>query len=183
MMLFTGLGAWLGKLWAGRILQNQIGAQQAELVKLKSELGCLSKEHEITFTKLHEKRAEGIREIHAHLLRLRNSSRQLLAAEKLTHPLVDSIIALIKESKKSFDDNCLYLEEDLYRKIENFFWDTVDLQEQIASSIPDASDTTPQKTDLGKNRNDLEKRVEQLETFLKELQNQFRNLLGVPKSA
>ncbi|MEN8250696.1 MAG: hypothetical protein ABFS32_17315 [Bacteroidota bacterium] len=65
--IIFGLSTWLGKVWANRILGKEKKQHALDIANYKSNLEQIKKEHEVIFTKLHEKRAEIIEELYGKL--------------------------------------------------------------------------------------------------------------------
>ena len=57
-LIILALSTWLGKVWANRLMQNEVSKHSEKLESLKSELKKLETEHIVKFTGLHEKQAE-----------------------------------------------------------------------------------------------------------------------------
>lgn len=78
--LVIGASAWLGKVWANRLMQADIAKHNQELANIKSNLAKIEAEHQIRFSKLHAKQAEVIAELYGRLYQF-NVSLQLLLFE------------------------------------------------------------------------------------------------------
>jgi len=66
-IIIFALSSWLGKVWANRLMQNEVSKHAEKLESLKSELKKLETEHVVRFTGLHEKQAEIIAQLYTKL--------------------------------------------------------------------------------------------------------------------
>lgn len=75
--LVLAMSSWLSKLWAARILERERATYAKELENRKAELTRLTAEHQIRYTRLHERQAEVIAEVYAKLEDLHDAIRFL----------------------------------------------------------------------------------------------------------
>ncbi len=57
-VIVAGASAWLGKVWADRLMRQDIAKHNEVLSSLNSNLKKLEAEHQVRFSRLHEKQAE-----------------------------------------------------------------------------------------------------------------------------
>ena len=61
-----GLSTFLGKVWAGRILEKDKLQYQSEMESIKSELNKKIHEHNVAISRVDSQRAEAVREFTFH---------------------------------------------------------------------------------------------------------------------
>jgi hypothetical protein len=79
-LIILALSTWLGKVWAKRLMQNEVSKHAEKLESLKSELKKLETEHIVKFTGLHEKQAEIIAQLYNKLYEV-NQCRDTLTLQ------------------------------------------------------------------------------------------------------
>jgi len=77
-VIFAVLSAWIGKIWANRLMQRDIARHQEDLERLKSELKRLESEHSVRFARLHERQAEVIASLYEKLYQFNIALHRLL---------------------------------------------------------------------------------------------------------
>jgi len=77
-LIVVGASAWLGKVWANRLMQEDIAKHNEVLANLNSNLKKLEAEHQVRFSRLHEKQAEVIATLYDRLYHFNGSLQRLL---------------------------------------------------------------------------------------------------------
>lgn len=77
-LIVAGASTWLGKVWANRLMQQDIAKYNELLANLNSNLKKLEAEHQVRFSRLHEKQAEIIATLYARLYHFNASIQRLL---------------------------------------------------------------------------------------------------------
>ena len=76
--IVAGASAWRGKVWANRLMQQDIAKYNEALANLNSNLKKLEAEHQVRFSRLHEKQAEVIATLYDKLYHFNTSLQRLL---------------------------------------------------------------------------------------------------------
>ena len=168
----TALLVWLTKTWLTERLKNAIKYEydqkleafkltvQSEhniaLERIRSDLRMTAFEHETRFAKLHERRAEAIAEMHAHLQDL------LVEITRYKNrgdnsPSIDEVDAEIKKCLKHFSHKKIYLPDEIEKQLNAF------LNKLIKMLSVDSQDFDFDKS---------------LSPLLQDLKMEFRRLLG-----
>ncbi len=161
--------------------------QQLELLRKQLEQTAL--EHQVRFTKLHEKRAEVIAELYKRLVQAERSINSLIDNLSLIKDLQSGQKELILEEDEKtaresgqqfsdyFDENQVYLDERLCIQIEKFNFGLKKiyisfLRDKIRGREGDQGETQEPEVDWGA----LKKNIPPIRT---EIEQQFRKMLGV----
>jgi hypothetical protein len=107
------LSSWLGRVWAARILEKDRLRYQKELEAVRTELGRVSQEYLIKFSRLHAQRADIIKELHEKLVSTQTAMGSILNIfQEAGEP---SLEEKIKKFVASFNDFYLfYLRRKIY---------------------------------------------------------------------
>lgn len=112
--LVWGMSSWLGKVWAARILERERATYAKELENRKAELTRLTAEHQIRYTRLHERQAEVISEVYAKLEDLHDAVRFL--AKLSPSPVEQERIHELHNARQHAADASRELEHYFYRQ-------------------------------------------------------------------
>lgn len=196
-----GLSSYLGKIWAGRILQYE----QSQLDKLKkdyeNELDKLKKEHEVKFSKLHSEKAEAIKEIAQKLDQLGDSWHSILKdiqdhpGEPCREEKINELVIIHNEYRQLYKKNKIFFKPEtaqLMHDIAIASRDTkaeVDAEDSIQRDIiimEKIDDEGVRKVldNLKNQKKEFQKSAkkrseEDFSRLIKELETTFRQLLGV----
>jgi hypothetical protein len=108
------MSGWLGKLWATRIIERERVTYAKELEDRKAELTRLTAEHQVRYTRLHERQAEVISEVYAKLEDLHDSVRFL--AKLSPSPVEAERIDELHNARQRAADASRELEHYFYRQ-------------------------------------------------------------------
>ncbi|EOX4459409.1 hypothetical protein [Vibrio diabolicus] len=87
--IIFGLSSFLGKVWANRLMQQEVAKHNEKLEAVKSELKKLESEHVVRFTRLHEKQADIIAQLYSKLYEV-NLCRDTLTLQLQCRELKES---------------------------------------------------------------------------------------------
>lgn len=122
-VLVAGLISWLGKVWAGRLLEMDKLRSQSELEKLRSVLGVYAKRFETEHAQLFAKRVEVMEQIFRSLINIEaQAARSLWFVEAPQNPVEirkqsEKLYSDIRELGNYFDRNRIFLEEDICQSV------------------------------------------------------------------
>jgi len=117
-VIILALSSWLGKVWAKRILNN-------EIEEIRNKFKIIESEHSIKFSSLHSKRGEVIAEIYSLLSEVEIKSRILAtpileSGERSKEETYIETASLINDLFEKFNKYKIYLSEDTCEKIDDF---------------------------------------------------------------
>jgi hypothetical protein len=193
--LLTGLLLWLTKSWISERLKNaikneydeklethkaQLKAQSdVEIEKLRSQLNITATEHEVRFSRLHEKRAEVIAETYSLLQEL---FTRLAYYVKFYEPAGDMPKA---ERRKAAAEAALKFRDYYTHKLIFFPKATADKLEDIDRQLVIAYNEFFFDVEIPQGRDTIDKWKEifnrvkgTIQEALRELEDEFRRLLG-----
>ncbi len=180
--VLVGALAWLTKSIITHFLdrdvekyKSRLASESArELEHFKNELQLAAKEHEVRFSKLHEKRAEIITDLHAQLheahlsvrvleLRIKDGDNDvtLEQAAKTAYEMCSNALAF-------FSKNRLYLSKELSDLIHR----TLSTMDIASSSYPYAGDIRTRGLELWNQQS------QQISLIMSRLEQEFRVMLG-----
>lgn len=190
-ILFAIVG-WLVKSIISQLLEkdfehfklNLQANAQMELEKFKAELKRSSYEHQITFGKLHEKRAEIIADLYAKIIDLQDSvevyARNLLGVTSEKNKENLKVIWMAADSfKECYNKNKIFLSEGMCELIE-------DLNNNLSSTVSELSmhlemeEMTAETDPLYRAWEKAEQEIaDKVSIIRRDIENDFRKLLGV----
>lgn len=121
--LVVGLGSWLGKVLAGRLLEQDRLRAQSELERLKSILGVYAKRFETEHSQLFAKRVEVMERIFHSLIDITaQAAKSLWFVEAPRNPVAiraqaEKLYSDIRQLGHYFDRNRIFLEEDICQSV------------------------------------------------------------------
>jgi len=208
-IIISGLSAWLGKVWANRLMQSDIAKHNSSLAEIKSDLKKLETEHEIKFSKIYVKQAEVISELYSKLYEV-SSCRQRIVLELQCreikeevdrrinkrevwehiygiHTLTDEEVALIDNLQNELKDlYSFYGKNRLY--LSTTCCDLMDRITALSSFISGNYSNVAIKDNNGDSmvHPDVKKvwnqSIETIPMLLPALENEFRNIIGFNKA-
>jgi hypothetical protein len=92
-----GLSTFLGKVWAGRILEKDKLKYQSEMESIKSELNKKIHEHNVAISRVDSQRAEAVRELYVSLLEWFEAALQIRAPNNLQNKDLEVAIPTYQE--------------------------------------------------------------------------------------
>lgn len=78
-LIIGAFSTWLGKVWAGRILESDRAKYQAEIELIKSDLNKKIHEHNVAVSRIDAHRAEAIQQLYVSLLRCYEAALDIMA--------------------------------------------------------------------------------------------------------
>ena len=78
-LIIAAFSSWLGKVWAGRILESDRAKYQAEIEQIKSDLNKKIHEHNVAVSRIDAHRAEAIQQLYVSLLRCNEAALDIMA--------------------------------------------------------------------------------------------------------
>lgn len=192
-IIIFALSSWLGKVWANRILENEKNQHARELEYHKTELAKLKKEHEITFSKLQEKRADVIEMLYAQLVDTYDAFHSLIKPFQPVgeHSLTDKFSTFVKvynEYYHYFQKKRIYFAPSVCKTIDELnkvlFESQLDLQiHPIEWDSPELRVQPSLIIEKRKYWSDVRDRFKSDVVNLKiNLENSFRAIIGVNES-
>lgn len=202
ILSFAGSGfvVWLTKQWISEKMKNSIKSEydlrieshkaqlkaeaDVELEKLRSRLSLEAREHDVVFSKLHEKRGEVIADIYAKLKRVRHSLEEYVKAfefsgEKPRRERGEELFNVHKEFFDAFNCNAIFLPESAAKEIDDLNRLVVLSGNEFSILVMD--DNYP---DRHKKWVEINERVENiLPKALSKLEKELRSLLGYKSEA
>jgi len=190
-VLFAVVG-WLAKSIISQLLEkdferfklNLQASAQMELEKFKAELKRSAYEHQITFGKLHEKRAEMIADLYAKIVDLQDSVEVFVRNVMSVSPEKNKEnLRIIWKAADSFKEcyrkNKIFLSEDMCKLIE-------DLNNNLSSPVSELSmhlemvGETDQIDPVYRAWEKAEHKIADIVSIIRrDIENEFRKLLGV----
>lgn len=193
-VLIFAFSAWLGRVWAERIMRNETARHSENLQKLRAKLTENLEElrasikrtafkFETRFSRLHTARAEVIADLFKKLVALHRAAQSHLPGVLGGEQYKKTFSECLKEAKDSFEPNEIYFDETLCKSIETFL---NKLDYYNYEKLMDQSTRIPGQTDP-----DLKARMMERSNYVnevmpelkRELTNEFRALLGVAKES
>lgn len=197
---FAGFSAsaiiiWLSKQWISERLKNAIRAEydlklatheaqlkaqsDVEIEKLRSQLNLVALEHNVVFSKLHEKRGEAISEIYAHLIKVNQCLSEYvksieLVGEKPREERYNDLADAHKMFFESFTAKAIFLPEQTARKLEELNKAFVQTGNQFRLIVLNPNNPSPHQM-----WSEIGERLEgPVRNSMRELEAEFRRLLG-----
>lgn len=175
-VLVFALSGWLGKVWASRILERE-----------RTELQRITNEHNIRFSKLHDKQALLIGELYENLYKVDYAVRQVdyWISQTLLEPnkdwIAESSLKLTEELltlRQHFEKNQIYFSESLCDCIQQILNSSSEISDEYFASIitttqDDINEACRKASDIVKEKKEL------VDNGLQTLRKEFRKLLGV----
>lgn len=173
-VIVFAFSSWLGKVWAERILEKQ-----------KADLQKLMLEHEVRFSRLHEKRALLITELYEKLRELDYGVRQvrfwmghpLTSKERVAKASLDLTHKYVA-ARQHFERNQLYFDPAICKKLREIIEISSDISDEYFVWIID-KDSEQLKAAQEFALKVVEKKAEAIDSGLKAVEDHFRLLLGV----
>ncbi len=183
-LLKTAFTEWLAR--ETKAFETNLKANaDIEIERLKNSLRMLAVEHQVRFSKLHEKRAELIGEVYKRLTSLNlNGERFVITAENNPTPYKEKEFADLRQELSDVfifvEQNRIYLPEDVCALLDKHLG-------QIRSTVWSAGIfgriETPNDHTLQQSYTSFTKAYEDFETVIpaarKSLEKEFRRMLGV----
>lgn len=180
-LLVVTFSGWLGKIWANRIMQEDISKHQHDLEEIKNKLKKLEIEHNVVFSELHKRRADVVEKLYHLIIDTMLFLGSLLAtknwpSEKSKQGETQKAFNQFRELLYYFNKYKIYLDKDLSEYINKFLYQlNIDRKSYTIHSNNMEIDITSleecRKSWESFNANAL-KTVEKLE-------DEFRKLIGV----
>jgi len=181
--------AWLIKSIVNHVLSKDIETfkkrlelqSETEIEKLKSQLQIAAKEHEVRFSKLHEKRATIVAEFYESLVSLRRSIEFFVRVEVRRTGLQghkDRARDLFKRASELtafFSKNELYFRKDIAERIERLI---EIIQEPVYKYHIFANDPDKLEKYMPEVIESWQEEVPEIDNILQLLAGEFRTLLG-----
>ncbi len=185
----------LTKQWVSERLKNAIKAEydlklethkaqlksqsDVEIEKLRSQLNLAALEHDIVFSKLHEKRGEAIAEIHAHLIKVNGCLSEYVKSvefvgEKPREERYNDLADAHKLFFESFTAKVIFLPEQTARKLEVLNTAFVQTGNQFRLIVQNPHNPNPHQmwNEIG------ERLAGPIKESMRDLETEFRRLLG-----
>jgi len=159
---------------------------QIELTKFKSEIEKSAFEHQIIFSKLHDKHAEIIAELYSKIVNLHKATnlfvKMLLAVtEEQRKENLEKLWTAVDDFREYFDKNKIFFKDKTCQKVEQLN----DSMSEPVSKLVMHLEMSAQNNDVEPVFNAWEKAEQQIEEIVsvikKDLEDEFREILGVHK--
>jgi hypothetical protein len=199
--IVLGLSNYLGKVWADRALEKQRQEHTRLNLELTHQLGLMTEqvrnslqmaalEHQVRFSKLHEKRAEVIVQVYEGLVEARLEGKRFIAADAfITDPkeqqeALRKVRAKMAEVSSDIQKRRIYLPEHicaLLQKLSDDMWQYVEAAAIYAPIDPHTEKIMGEKHDVLLTAYKAYF-SEDIPAATKALEDEFRKLLGVETS-
>jgi len=157
---------------------------QRSLEKFKMDLQLAAFEHQIRFTKLYERRAEVIAELHKRFLRIQSGLYTMLYQLEEGRPISSSEAdGTVYETTKTlgdyFKENLIYIPEGLCNKIE-----TLNKQHLLAlinfwqAQLSEEMEESDSKIDRNQYIHDMKEIVSKVSAIRNDIECEFRKMIG-----
>jgi hypothetical protein len=191
-----GLSGYLGKIWAGRALQKQQQEYAQLNLQLTSQLGLVTEErkhllqlrqleHQVRFSKLHEKRAEVIAQIYRQLVETENEIKRFVLYQQGRRAPGEPIAAdqKLRDFNIYVDTHRIYFPEEIYDLLVNFHLAVIEpLAHAVAFGDIESHDATFQMQKQEGFKHSREAFQSNIPAVRKALEHEFRLLLGDKQS-
>lgn len=155
---------------------------ERELAVLRANLNQAEFEHQIRFSKLHDRRAEVIAQLYSYLVDLYDAGESFLnkfQSSRDDHPKkLEALSNALKTALHYFQRHRLYFPEATCARIDAFFSKVTDIASNLSYHVSiraDQRDLRQMSLDWNEAWNDFEKQVPELRRALEE---EFRAILG-----
>lgn len=170
----SGLVGYIGKRFIDRFYDK-------EIERFKNDLHRSAFEHQIIYSKLHNDRAEVIRQIYAKIVRMERIMNDLTAY--ITKEKVEEALPAILEAKYFFEENKVFFGKDLSHLIEDFVTKThnayFDASWNSDYQLHEIDDDRIKDETVKKRLNGWKIVRDKVPELKEELEKNFRDLLGV----
>ncbi|QJD84253.1 hypothetical protein [Cohnella herbarum] len=182
LKFFTSSAFIIGAIvYLGKVLISNLINRDVE--RFKSELVISANQHQITFTKLHNERADVIKELYARLVRVVRIMEDLCSNP--TSQKADEAIPLIIDLKYFFEERRIYFDskvsmliEEVVMNIHNGYFE---LSYNADHNIVDIMDEEIKKQTFSSRLEGWNKIKRKVPELKESLENDFRSLLGTIK--
>lgn len=189
-LIVAAFSAWLGKVWAARILEKDRLKYQSEMEVIKSELNKRLHEHNVAIKRIDAQRAEAVQKIYAALLEWFEAVLEILAPTRLNSDIESNISKYRKWAKATYEKsvciqktlnfNAILLTEGTYEKVSKCGISASDLSIKLCDAVFNQASLPPDKhlDSILTERKDLEKKYEDdFEPAKKALISEFRAIM------